>query len=70
MTGVKGWKQLPRSPEDINLGGDRMAGEACLIKHGITVARVCVCLCDLNTQLEHSEDSISPRQKVQWFLDN
>lgn len=36
-----GWKQLLRSPEDINLGGGRQDGRrGCLINHGITVAFV------------------------------
>lgn len=48
MRGVKGWKQLLRSPEDINLGGRQDGRRGCLIKCGITVA--CVCLCVTGVQ--------------------
>lgn len=45
MRGVKGRKQLVRSPEDINLRGRQDGRRGRLIKHGITAAKVCVCVC-------------------------
>lgn len=45
MRGVKGRKQLVRSTEDINLRGRQDGRRGCLIKHGITAAKVCVSVC-------------------------
>lgn len=44
MRGVKGRKQLVRIPEDINLRGRQDGRRGYLIKHGITAAKVCVCI--------------------------